>query len=78
MEIVEGPVNDTADAMSVENRTVANVCVFNVNDYNRTDLFVRIEQTKDPEILLPDVSLLYVAFVRAWLRMYHFDYSRGT
>lgn len=45
--IVEVPVTDRADVMSVENGTAVHVCVFNVSEYHHVDLFVKIKQVKD-------------------------------
>lgn len=52
MEIVEVFVTDMADAMVIENGTAAKFRVFNVSDYHEADLFTRLEQVVDTEILL--------------------------
>lgn len=76
-EIVEVPVADTADAMSVENSTTVNVRVFIINDYHRAVLFVRIEQVDDLEIPLRDASLSQGISPRDSFRVYCLDYSHG-
>lgn len=65
MGMVEVPLTDTVDTMSVENGTSVNFRFFNISDYHQTVLFVRIEKIKDPHITLPDISLSLVTSLRA-------------
>lgn len=71
-------MTDTTDEMSVEKSTTSNVSVVNISDYHQTDLFLRNEQVKHPDIPLRDVILSHVTSLRALFRLYGFGYSRST
>lgn len=73
MEIVEVVVTDRADSISAENGTAVNVRVFNVSNSHQVDLFVKMKQVEDRNILLCDASLLQVTFFRALFCLYGFD-----
>lgn len=77
-EIVKVPVTDRADATSIENSIAVRFRVFNMSDYHQKDLFVRVEQTENPDIPLRDVKLSHVPLLCASFRMYLFYYSRET
>lgn len=77
-EIVHIANTDRADAMSVENVTEVNVCVYNISDYHQSDLFVRTARIADPDIPLHVVSLLHVTSQHAPFCIYCFAYTCGT
>lgn len=64
MELVEVPMTDRVDVMSVENGTTVTVLVFNVSDYLQADSFVRIKQIKDSDVPLRNVCLSHVTSLR--------------
>lgn len=71
-------MTDTMDAMYVENGTTVNAHVFNASDYDQTDFFLRVEQIKNLNIPLCDVSLWHVSPLRISLALYSFKYFLGT
>lgn len=70
MDIEGVPVTDREEVMYVEKETAITFFVFKVSDYNREDLFVRVEQFEDLDILLGDVIHSHVILSRASFRMY--------
>lgn len=49
-----------------------------MNSYHQVNLFVKIEQTANLDILLRDVSLLDMTYLSASLRTYSFDCSQDN
>lgn len=43
---IEAPVIDRADAMSAENRTTPNVCIFNISGYREMDFFLASSRSR--------------------------------
>lgn len=71
-------MTDTAYALYVENGTTLLVRLFSESDYDKVDLFVRIDHIEDLQTPQRDVSLLDVTLSRTPFHMYGFDYFRVT
>lgn len=77
MRIVEVLVTGRAVSMSIENGTTVNVRFFNLSEYHRMDLFVRIQQTEDPNTQLRDASFSHVTSLLVSFHLYGFNNSHG-
>lgn len=60
MEIVDIPVTEKENLMSIVNGTAFNVCLLKISDYHQTDSLVRTVQIEDPYIPLRNASLSHV------------------
>lgn len=64
--------------MSVENGTAFYFCILIVSEYQQTDLFVKIEQIENRDVLVRDVNFSHKTLLHASLCMYLFDYYRSA
>lgn len=78
IEVIDVPLTDRANAMSVENGTAGNVCALNVSEHSQVNLFVRLQHIKGAGIPLRNSSLWHMTRFRTSIHMYHHYYSCGT
>lgn len=74
-EIVYVSMTDAVNEISVNNSTTGNTRVISGREYYQDGVFMKIEQTGDPEIWLRDLVLWYATPLQGLLCMFSFYIS---
>lgn len=78
MKKVEVPVTYTRGTLTFKNGMAVNARIFHVTDYHPAELFVWLEQSANPGVLLLDKSVSHMASLRVSYLTYGFNCFRGT